>query len=171
MHLLAHHGGIAAEALLPQTVADDDAGVFVGGSPVALGEHAADDRVHAESREVVRRDNVDGHQGRLVGAVQQTSTMLVRDHRVERARLSPDVQVVHVRRWTSRMIPRRIVLAGEDADEAVGAPDWQRAQPRGVNVAEDRGIRPDAERQGDNHRGGERRRVFEHAQTVAKLLQ
>lgn len=115
-HLRADHGGVTAEVLPPQAVADDYTRGFVASARLLLGKHAAEPRVHAECGEVVRGDDVDRNSEGVVGDVQQATAMLVSNHTVERRSLTAQIQVIRLPGRTARVIAGAIVLACEYAD-------------------------------------------------------
>jgi hypothetical protein len=49
--------------------------------------------------------------------------------------------------------------------------DWKLAPQEGVGHAEDRGVGADAQAQSQDRDGGHRRRLRQHAQAVAKVLE
>jgi hypothetical protein len=89
----------------------------------------------------------------------------------ERGERRADARViVEVLRGRERR-PRRAVPRVGHVEHALLVTVGQRPQQRGVHDAEDGSARPDADRDGENRRGGERRALAQGTQSVAEVLE
>ena len=157
-------GRIGTEPPAPEAVAEDD-GLPAVGRVLGGGEVAADCRLHAEHPEEVRRDP---HAADPFG-------FAVRDQRRD-----PRPDERHVLERVAALAPveeRRVAdVAGRsgraalaDRDEPIGIRVRQRAEQHGVEDAEDRGVRADAERQRHERDGREAGRTPKQPRGVADV--
>ena len=149
---LADDGGIGAEDALPVRVGEDRDRRrrfrFVGGH-----EHPSEERLRAEHREEIRRDQTAGRAMRLAAPEHVERPVAEFDELIDRLRLRSIVGDLRKRE-------RRILDAGGDlrlpqVHDAVGFGIRQRAQEHAVDDAEDRGVRADAEAERQHERDGE----------------
>ncbi len=154
-HRLADDVRRAAEAPLPETIADDhDRAVLAASAHVVrLGEGAAENRRHAQHLEetAARHDAVGVV--RLAAARQVEAGRAIGEGPVEQ------LGIARAQLLPQRVGPGRPLLAGQQLDEMLGLLDRQGAQHQRVDDREDRRVGADAERQGeDGDRRDHRRR-------------
>ncbi len=141
-HRLAEHGGIAAEAFLPEAERDHD----VGG--VVAREDLADERRRAQQRKDARRDRGRRHAIGVAADGHDRRSVLPGANRFDRRRALEPRQVREARDQERHLARRADVRFGE-ADEAIWLGPRQRPHEHAVGHAHER--RHHADR--DRHRG------------------
>ena len=147
----ADDGGIAGVAALPEAVADHRE-VGTAGHVLLRGEAASAKGRDAERREHVRADVADRHALGLAVARQVRLAIAPGGHFGQRRR--PAAVVEDFSLGDPRLVERG--PAAPDHDGAIRVAPRQRSQQDGVDDAEDRGVRADAERERQHGDGGER---------------
>ncbi len=135
--------------------------------PVFIGrEQPARDGLHAERRQVGCRHRCGHHALRFTLTHQMELPLRRQPGRGERPGL------VAVESVVEEGSAERIETFAQrhPEDEAVDVRDWQRAQEQGVECAEDRRVRADAERESDHHHRCEPWPGAEGPQPVAHVL-
>src|SRR5262249_52998983 len=132
---------------------------------VAGVEIAADGRRHAERTEVADRDTLAVESLRRSLAGHRRLPRFHHADRVEGVRAFDELAVVPEGDLEARAINHVI----PDSDDAIGARIRERLEEDGIDGAEDRGARPDAERQRHDHERGEARVADEAADAIAQI--
>jgi hypothetical protein len=162
---LADDIGIAAEAALPEAVADDrdrrGLEIFVG------MERAPAREVGAEKREVIAGDDLKNDLLRRGPAAPIDLRKGHRRHLGEDVILIAQILEVEMRDRQVAGIP---LVGRENRREPIGFPDRDRLQHRDVHEAENRGVRADAESEREYGDCGECRALHQHPQAVAEVL-
>ena len=141
----------------------------VGAGQVVLGaEVPAEERRHAEEVEEVRRDDAGLDALRLGAAQQRERHRVVLDEALERLAGGAVVEELLLRETEARRRGLREGLAQHH--QPLGLAVGQRPQQHAVHDAEDRGVRPDPERERQYDGHGEGRRLPQAAQAVADVL-
>ena len=162
---LAHDVRVAAEASLPESVAehDDRHGLVV----FFRQERTAHRGLSAEDREIVAAHHLHGNLlGLGAGApvhLGEGEARHLREHLV----LVAQILVVEVR---ERQIAGIALVGHEDRGQPIRFVHGNRLEQRRVHEAEDRGVGADAERQREHGDGREARALGQHAQAVAQIL-
>ena len=142
----------AAEGVPPQLVADDGDGVLAGADVLRRLERATESRPDSEHREVAGRGV---HGADALGGVadhERSITHLPAGDRLDRRAGCPDVLQVGVGPFGHGAAARR----HQQFDDAVGfGHTGDRTDERRVHDGEQRGIGPDAQRQGQHRHEGE----------------
>jgi hypothetical protein len=150
--VLADDLGVAAEAVLPERVGEDD-DVVLARRLLLGGEPAAEVRANAEELEEAGRDGADRHALGGPGAGQVAGR-----RRVDGRRLEPLAHLLHVEVLEHREHLVRVGVLLVDAaeiDEPLGLAVRQRAEEDAADDAEDRGVRADPDRERQHHDGEE----------------
>ena len=164
-----------SEPPLPETVSEDDNGVGTRHAIIVFGQEAASFRRHAERREV--RSGHDGAAHTLSRAVrrQVKRRRIVREHRLEdfvAVAQSFEHRVRDGRVDVAVVVGRSRVRSGRiDHDEALGLAQRERPHQQLIDEGEDRGVRSNAECEGQHHRNGERGVLSKCANGEAEVLQ
>ena len=163
---LADDRRVASQAALPEAMADDhDRRRLL----VVFGrEPAAERRLDAEQREVVAGDHLRRDLLRLGPAAPVQLREGERRHPGEHLVLVAEVLVVEMR---ERQVARVALVEHEDRHQPVRLGHGHRLQQDDVDHAEDRGVRADAEREGERRDDGEGRALRQHAKAVAQVLE
>lgn len=163
----AQHAGVAAEPALPERVSKD-CHLRSARSRVGIDEAAPERRDDTEHAEQIRRRH---HAADLFGAL--------RAHHVQGRRLHEDERLEHPGPGTPldevlrmhvqwcRNIERALVQHHDPAWRRV----WKRAQQHRIGKGEDRGTRPDAQRQDGDDRRGERGAAAQRPTGVSHVLE
>ncbi len=139
-----------AEAPLPQSVAEHD-DVITARRALGGRERAASERGHGERLEQVRRRRRGTHALGFLPAGQARVHLHVR-REVREARRPGSIVHDFLHRQPGRVARRRCV---PDHDQPIGISVGQRLEEDGLDEAEKRGVRADAERERQDGDGGE----------------
>ena len=161
----AQGGRVAAEAILPERVADDRFGWRVR-AVFGFAEQAAHARAHADDVEETAGDTPAAEPFRVVDAGERHRLGARQREGVERVLTRAPVDEIRPRHRHLRAVGPDLV----QVDEAIRLWIRQRPQQDAVDEREDGRGRADAERQRDEDDGGERRRPGERAHGVANVL-
>jgi hypothetical protein len=146
----AHDAGVAAEALLPQPVAQQQDGRRVR-QPVSRGERAADERLDAQDVKEVPADAADPELHGIAHAGQRSRVVAYRGHVLEDA--GALAQVLDL--WRRERGQRRLPVAHHpDERQPLRLAIGQVGEQHAADHAEHRGVDGDAER--ERHDGDER---------------
>ena len=167
---LADDRRIACEPADPVVVAQDDDRVAHGDLIVLPGvEHAAERRLHAEQREVVARHHLRLHALGLVVDADRRRDQPPAQHFRERLRLLLVVLVdgvrVHARPHVAAVVAPLLV----QHDQLLGILDRQLPEQHLVDQREDRRIRANPERQGQDGDDGEQRAAAKPPECQSKV--
>ena len=161
--LAPDHVGAAAEARLPEVVRDHHYWMRPRGDVVAWFQQASECRLHAEHLEEVAGGDDARHELCGVARVEARHDAAPAGQSVE----GPGVVAQH------RVLRVRENAAGAaiHVDQPLGVRDRQPLEERRVDQAEDRGVRADPEREGEDGGRREARLLPQHARGVAQVLQ
>ena len=160
------HGGGRPEPALPEPAAEQD-GRSSAEPVVGSAEVAADDRRLAERAEEIRGDHGTAEALRLVRAGEVVVLIAVDGHRRERLRHALPVEEIQVADRPFVESRRVVVDGGELAGVGIG----ERVEQHAVDDGEERGVRADAEREGEHGGRREAGRLEQHANRVAQIVQ
>jgi len=151
-----------------------DHGGRPAGAVLVVGKHAAHDRCHLEGRERVGGHALDFHSYRLVADQKGARTVagrLIRADVVEHRLLRPPVVKILVRHaaWV-RGRERQIRAGFADPDHTIGVGIRQRPQQDGVDDAEQRGVRADADGEQKDRDGRKTGTPTNPAKRIAQIL-
>jgi hypothetical protein len=164
-HRPTDHRGVAAEAALPERVAQHHH-LVAAGLVLALEECAAQQRSHAEHFEIPRRGPCRDEPLGLPHAGEVRVPLLTGGKRGEDAQA---LAYVAIRGRREGRFLRSLAVDVVDGDQPVWREVRQRPQQHPVDDREERGVGADAEREGGDHDQGEAGVVQQPAERVAEV--
>jgi hypothetical protein len=162
-----HDRWIPAKQPLPEAMADDH-DVWCAGTAVVRHERAAPERRNAEQGEHVGRHVVGLNALGPIPARQVCAPIGVDRDVFERSCLL--LEVSDIRRGEAEANGVLLAVPPEHERNAIGLVIRQRLQHQHVHEAEDRRVRPDAERERRDCRDGESRRATQQPEAIAEIL-
>src|SRR6185369_8524816 len=160
---------IAIEGALPEAVADHD-GKSAELAHLGFAEGAARNSTRLQDVEEVVAHHGSDHEPRLRAVVIHRAALLHQTDAGKRARIGMKIMEIRIGREALLHFAVAAWIAGVDADYSVRKRNGERTQPERVNVAEEREIRANAERERQHRDRGESGRFAQDAQTVEKIL-